>query len=294
MEQRRQKYFAFTWMARLSHDNLNKAGFVDPFVAKLLNKLFDENLMTNTIIIFFSDHGIRFGPIRQTLSGKMEERMPFMHLYLPEKWRNRNLTVNENRLTTPFDIHATLKHIINGKTDYGLRYGKSLLEEIPEDRSCDSIPLLEHWCSCQTSEAIRNLSSVEPISQFVAKSVNHLIAKEKFDQKCSKLRLERTMSGFEQHLSEKLLKFKDSRNDVINRHVVYGDKVNETIKHFLVTIQVKPSDALFEATVNVNKRTDKMQIIGEISRINYYGNQSNCIDNQFVRRYCYCFNDTFI
>jgi glucan phosphoethanolaminetransferase (alkaline phosphatase superfamily) len=118
MDYRKQKYFAFAFLGRLTHDKLNNAGFTDPIVAKLFNKLFDQNLLSNTILVFFSDHGLRFGPIRETLSGKLEERMPFMHLYLPEKWRNKYdkyLTINQNRLTTPFDIHATLTHIIRGK-----------------------------------------------------------------------------------------------------------------------------------------------------------------------------------
>ena len=86
----------------------------------------------------------------------------------------QNLSTNQNRLTTPFDIHSTLKHIINGmnssqswilidsvltgKPDLSLKYGKSLLEEIPEERSCKSIPISEHWCGCQTSIPIENLN----------------------------------------------------------------------------------------------------------------------------------------
>ena len=101
-------------MVRLTHNVFNDAGLMDPFVTNLLNRLFSDNLMTNTILIFFSDHGIRFGPILRTLSGKYEERLPFMHIYVPKEWRNRNLSINQNRLTTPFDIHSTLKHIING------------------------------------------------------------------------------------------------------------------------------------------------------------------------------------
>jgi glucan phosphoethanolaminetransferase (alkaline phosphatase superfamily) len=104
-------------MARLTHDDLNKAGFADPIIAKLFTKFFNQNLLSNTILIFFSDHGLRFGSIRETLIGKVEERLPFMHLYIPEKWRNKynnNLAINQNRLTTPFDIHATLMHIVRG------------------------------------------------------------------------------------------------------------------------------------------------------------------------------------
>jgi membrane-anchored protein YejM (alkaline phosphatase superfamily) len=104
-------------MARLTHHNLNKVGFADPIIVKLFTKLFNQNLLSNTILIFFSEHGLRFGPIRETLIGKVEKRPPFMHLYIPEKWRNKynnNLAINQNRVTTPFDIDATLIHIIRG------------------------------------------------------------------------------------------------------------------------------------------------------------------------------------
>ena len=114
MDQRKQKYFALHFMARLTHNLFNNAGLMDPFVTEFLRRLFSDNLMTNTVLVFFSDHGIRFGPIRQTMSGSHEERMPFMHIFIPKELRNNNLEINENRLTSPFDIHATLKHIING------------------------------------------------------------------------------------------------------------------------------------------------------------------------------------
>lgn len=288
MDQRKQKYFAFTFMARLTHSYLNNAGLADPLFYNLFNRLFEDSLLFNTIVIFFSDHGIRFGAIRETLSGKIEERMPFMHIYVPKSMRNPNLTVNENRLTTPFDIHSTLKHIVDGKPDRSLKYGKSLLEEIPEDRSCQSIPILEHWCSCQSSQPISDLTKVKTISEFVVKSVNQLVA-EKYSEECVELTLKRTISAFEQHLSEKVLKFKDSLNDVIGRHVIYGEKSAELFKHFLITLEVSPSDALFEATVSVTHKKE-MSVLGDVSRINIYGNQSVCVDNQFIRRYCFCKN----
>ena len=114
MNERKQKYFVFNFLAKLTHDFINSAGLEDPFVTNLMKRLFSDNLMSNTIMVFFSDHGIRFGEIRKTMSGKYEERLPFMHIYVPKEWRNQNLTINQNRLTTPFDIHATLKHVLNG------------------------------------------------------------------------------------------------------------------------------------------------------------------------------------
>ena len=118
MNKHDQRYFVFHFMAKLTHDYLNNAGYMDLFVYNLLERLFQDNLLKDTIVIFFSDHGIRFGEIRETLSGKYEERLPFAHIYVPEEWRNQNLSINQNRLTSPFDIHATLKHILFGKNRY--------------------------------------------------------------------------------------------------------------------------------------------------------------------------------
>jgi hypothetical protein len=175
-----------------------------------------------------------------------------------------------------------------GEPNYQLRYGKTLFEEIPEDRTCKSIPILDHWCACQTSEPINNLEIINPISEFIVKSVNELLS-EKFSDKCVELKLDKIISSYEQHFSDKILQFEQSLNDVLERHVIYKkEPVKEVTKHYMLTIKVKPSNALFEATVSLNTITGKMRLIGDISRINLYGRQSICIDDQFMKRYCFC------
>ncbi|XP_054157416.1 uncharacterized protein LOC128955766 [Oppia nitens] len=272
MTVRKQRYFAFTFLARLTHDVFNNAGLADPLVYRLFRKLFDENLLSNTILIFFSDHGIRFGKIRETQSGKWEERMPMMHIHVPDRYRSENWTLNKHRLVTPFDIHATLKHIVNGQPDNSLKHGKSLLWEIPENRTCSSIPILEHWCSCQSSQPIDNLKDVQPVAQFIVNSVNQYLSKN-FSQMCAKLSLNRTISAYRIKFSEKVIEY---QQNLINNNMSHN---------ILVTVSVKPSDALFEATVNVNQNSNKMTLIGEVSRINKYGNQSTCITSAEAQRY---------
>ncbi|CAG2180855.1 unnamed protein product [Oppiella nova] len=175
MHERKQKYFAYHFMVKVTHDDLNGVGLLDPLIHRLFTRLFANNLLNNTVLVFFSDHGMRFGSIRETLSGKYEDRLPAMHIYLPSHLRTHNMTVNEHRLTTHFDIHATLKHILEGKPNNTLKYGKTLLEEIPVTRSCQSIPILEHFCSCQSSQVITDLKSVEVMSKFIVKQLNQLL-----------------------------------------------------------------------------------------------------------------------
>jgi arylsulfatase A-like enzyme len=119
MKQRKEKYFAFLSLSDLSHDDFNNVGYVDRPTHKLMTKLFEENLMEDTVIFFFSDHGLRFGPIRATHSGEIEVRLPFMLVYLPSGYMHEYrdiLSINQYRLTTAFDIHSTLLHILNGES----------------------------------------------------------------------------------------------------------------------------------------------------------------------------------
>lgn len=72
------------------------------------------NNTLSLILCFF----FRFTEIRETIQGKQEERLPFFSFAFPESFKKRfsqeyeNFVKNSERLTTPFDIHATLKHIL--------------------------------------------------------------------------------------------------------------------------------------------------------------------------------------
>ena len=81
----------------------------------------------------------------------MEERLPFMSLLFPASFKNKypsefnQLKANVDRLTTPLDIHSTLKDIValdgkastisiskNGTHSKGI----SLFKSIPAERTC--------------------------------------------------------------------------------------------------------------------------------------------------------------
>ena len=287
MKSRNQKYFAFHFMVKLTHDFFNNAGLLDPFVTKFLSEAFEEGLFDETVLVFFSDHGIRFGLIRETMSGKYEERLPLMHIHMPDKWKNENLTINEHRLTTPFDIHATLKHIIRGEPDRQLKYGKSLLEEISMNRSCKSIPISEHWCGCHTSHVVTDFKTIEPISKFIVKEVNRILRPESAN--CVKLSLKYIQSALEQRPNDQFVQCQNSSQCSQTGDQMF--KYESQLKQYLVTIGVRPSSALLEATVNYDRSSKRMILLGEISRINSYANQSNCLSDPYLRKYCFCRNN---
>lgn len=61
----------------------------------------------------------RFAKVRNTIQGKQEERLPFFSFVFPDWFKKQhkkkydNFKTNVDRLTTPFDIHATLIDILS-------------------------------------------------------------------------------------------------------------------------------------------------------------------------------------
>jgi len=61
-----------------------------------------------------------------------------------------------------------------------------------------------------------------------------------------------------------------------------------------VAVEVNPSGAQLEAVVR--KRSGfKPEVLGDVNRINEYGNQSDCIDHAKLEMYCLCpINETLV
>ena len=90
-----------------------------------------------------------------------------------------NLRQNSRKLTTPFDIHETLKHLLHFDTASSTRYqpfsrengrklprGMSLLKNIPADRSCEDAQIEAHWCSCLNWISLNiNSSNTRPLNE---------------------------------------------------------------------------------------------------------------------------------
>jgi hypothetical protein len=91
--------------------------------------------------------------------------MPFFSLLMPKSFQKkypkemRNLRLNSRKLTTPFDIHETLKHFLNFESPVSSKLdtketkidpprGISLLNYISPNRTCEDAQIEAHWCSC--------------------------------------------------------------------------------------------------------------------------------------------------
>lgn len=291
-------HFSFTMISTLTHDYLNDAGYADEPTYNLLKNLWINGILNRSMLAIFSDHGIRFGPIRETYIGKFEERMPFMFMVLP-KWfleRNetvaRNLEKNQNRLTTHFDVHATLYQMLNithlltdDEKSIVTPNGISLLEEIPSYRTCEMAKIMPHWCPCQVYQYLpRNDKIAVKASMAIIQEINRQL--EPFKDICARLEIDKITDAKLSQANDIVLRFIKHKNDVENRQIVYGDKVSP-LSDYLITIKVRPGDGMIEGTVRYNTKDESLQVLG-ISRINMYGLQSICINSQELRKFCYC------
>lgn len=57
------------------------------------------------------------------------------------------LQSNNDRLCSPFDLHATLKHLLTRSANHSTR-GHSLLTPISWQRTCSEAGIARHWCTC--------------------------------------------------------------------------------------------------------------------------------------------------
>uniref|UniRef100_A0AC34QR95 Uncharacterized protein n=1 Tax=Panagrolaimus sp. JU765 TaxID=591449 RepID=A0AC34QR95_9BILA len=112
-----KRKFAWWWTQDLSHDDLNKIGAIDLDFREFLEK--HEKLLEKSIVIVFSDHGHRYAEIRETVIGRLEARLPFLTIRIPKELREKhswiveNLKLNSKTMTTQYDLHQTLLHVLD-------------------------------------------------------------------------------------------------------------------------------------------------------------------------------------
>ncbi|XP_017476839.1 PREDICTED: uncharacterized protein LOC108366872 isoform X2 [Rhagoletis zephyria] len=286
--------FGLFWANSFSHNNLSDASSMDVVVLNYLQRLEKLGILDRSIVVFFSDHGLRFGPARATTSGHMEERLPFIFIWLPPYLKQKYpsfvnaLSVNKNRLTTPYDLHMTLKHFLRlseriedkDKASVlapaeGCTNCQTLLEPVPLDRSCNDAAIDEHWCTCIPYRKVnKNMHIVQKLGTMTVNYINELVRNfnnGSLTSLCRSLQLGNVISA---HRSCKDFRPKDANGTALDVYRLH-----------LIT---KPNSADFEVTLRYNPATETIKITGEISRLNTYFKDSHCVADSFVKKYCSC------
>lgn len=288
-------YFAFVYLSRMTHDYIQGAGSIDDLVHTFFRGLYNGGFLRTTVVIVFSDHGMRFGEIRNTYIGKLEERLPLVNVIVPEMFSKehsefmKHLTINTRRLTTPFDLHEFLKNVLHrNKYRPTSKRAFSLLAQIPLNRTCESAEISPHWCTCTEMITVStNSSIVKKISNTFVENINLKLSN--VSSICANLSLEDILLSYLIKPQDNLLKFESIENEVLHKKIQYGDPVNAVVD-YQVTIRTQPGGGVFEGTFRFDEEFSALDLVSDISRLNRYNDSSNCVQKSELRKLCYCKN----
>ncbi|XP_063529368.1 uncharacterized protein LOC134740717 [Cydia strobilella] len=297
---RSSKLFGFFWEVTMSHDFLNNPKSMDINYENFLKKLEKSKYLDDTVIIMLSDHGIRWGNFRLTKQGRLEERLPFVHILLPPSFQTNyslayhNIKLNSKHLTTPFDMFATISDLANlesirnekisarNKQNYADNRSISLFLPIPKNRTCKTAGIDDHWCTCHKDRSLSVESDeAKDAAQFVVTHMNELLIGH---LECARLSL---------------------ANIVDVREMEAGTPAmdEEGWRELLVLVRTAPGGGVFEATLRRSVRgagadtttedaAADWALAGSVSRLNLYGDQSRCVNSYILKLYCVCLTET--
>ncbi|KAL1429935.1 hypothetical protein MTO96_015433 [Rhipicephalus appendiculatus] len=265
---RNEPYFAFTWINALTHDYASTRWGGDEIFLKFFQSLYEGGHLRNTIVVFLSDHGMRWGSIRRTFAGLLEGRLPGYLWYLPLSLTIRHpylfhgLKENAHRLTTPLDVHATLRGV---------------LEDFELLDAPNTQPFLRE--TQRKYDGIRMASLFTPVAEAVVRYINVIL--KPYAPRCARLSLQH-VEGAYAHIIE------DPRDSVSYKpqwfERLFGPR--RDVREYTVSLVTTPGDAVFEATARVFGGA--VTVMGEVLRISLYGNSSHCVPTMPYRKFCYC------
>ncbi|TKR68068.1 hypothetical protein L596_024110 [Steinernema carpocapsae] len=301
--------FSLMHHSLLSHDVVDLAQVMDDDFLEMLKSMHEAGDFDNSIVILMADHGNRFAELRATQQGQLEERLPFFGVFLPEKFREsadgrkafENLKSNAERLSTPFDIHATLMDVLHWPTPAQLSSPQkaftrslSLFRPIPESRSCDQAGIEPHWCTCLNWEDAFEDEEQRDISLKLARAVVDVINRKTQPERalCSPIHLSKLGGAKRLVPHENVLKYKNAE-DPDGFVPDFSGTTNATSALYQLKLRTNPGDALYEVTVHYDKLANSVEIdFTAISRVNKFGDNPSCIidKNYFLAAYCVCYD----
>ncbi|XP_015785382.1 uncharacterized protein LOC107362769 [Tetranychus urticae] len=277
----KQPFFLWSFYIQVTHEDFNNAQLIDQYIADFINSY--RHILENTVFVIMGDHNNRYGPLFMTGYGQIETRMPLFNIHVPPQLLHKHkhlahyLKMNEKRLTTWLDVREMLKDIVSGNYEPIVSFSKRDVysvwrEEVPLDRTCKDALIPMEFCLC-----LKRLNF--PVDSQLAQIVSTALV----------TRLNQALSQFNN------LCYQLSLKDVHSVKIVRLPGESNPNNRVEVTLSVNPSNGLFQAQLYLkntkilnNSGIDDWMLEGDVSRLDSYGNQSLCINDRVLRKYCYC------
>ena len=174
-----------------------------------------------------------------------------MDTIYPKKQKGRTSTCICKLISSSYSFHTA---------------GLSLFGEIPLSRTCKDAGLTANMCVCNK---LTPLSVDHPnVTRSAYASVNHIN-------------------------NDLLLNHSDicetlALKEVIDAQYMNGDEAGQTYYDYVLMFVTEPGGAVFDATVRHSVTHGGYEVQGDIARISWYGSTASCIDDYYIRFYCYC------
>ncbi|EDW81497.2 uncharacterized protein Dwil_GK12100 [Drosophila willistoni] len=280
--------FGLFWSNSFSHNDYRMTSKMDDYILQYMLDFETDGVFEQSIMIFLSDHGSRYGKILGFESGFLEERLPAMFIYLPPWFRahypefTKALQLNQNRLTSNFDLHNTLKHIIElGGTPDGPALPRSndcpkchsLFYTHDPERTCDDAGIPEHFCTCVPYKRLKG-KWASRIAPKVIDRINEYLERRNLSEICSTL----TLSYI--HRTEIKIELEENFHDEMS---------TKDVAIYRTKFKVRPNGADFYATVTFNNVTENVDVdVETISRTTSYERDATCVSDKMAKLYCIC------
>lgn len=206
--------------------------------------------------------------------------MPFAFIAMPRRFCEQHprecgtLESNALRLTTHYDVHATLRDLIQiegpvpGRRTLRTNRGLSLFSDIPGNRTCAAASIDPMWCTCAVDSGSGSKTGELSADSNLARRLA--------------LALERRLNEIlDLHLCYKLTLAK-----ILEVQHVQGPNESED-QYFWVTALYSPGNSIFEATVVLFKN-GSVSAGKSISRCNMYWGTTWCMGDHWMEKFCHC------
>lgn len=273
--------FAVAMLTKPTHDIPTDAKMFDDHLLHFYQSLHRKGHLNNALLITFSDHGVRWGPLRESVNGFFESRNPLTILTFPTWFLRKypdvaaNLKNNTKRLTSHFDTHATLLDLLYFKPDKPpplapLRHGVSLLGKIPLGRTCADAQIPANLCLCSYN-SLQDISVTSQLSNALASTVVNAVNSQTDKRICAVLNLSRVIR-------------------ILKIEVNYSSNRKSDTILYQVRLTTTPGFAKFEASVYFERNSSKLTVGNDIERLNMYRGQADCVRDAKAKAFCYCNN----
>uniref|UniRef100_A0A914P6C6 Sulfatase N-terminal domain-containing protein n=1 Tax=Panagrolaimus davidi TaxID=227884 RepID=A0A914P6C6_9BILA len=269
--------FSISWISYLTHDEQNALSSADDYFYHFFNNTKKD--FENSYVFFMGDHGLRFGKMRETRTGEIEDNNPFLFLSVPKPLRAAlipQLRKNSKELITHFDIYATLNEIpqpSNPRISKPLLHGNSLFRPLPKPRTCDSLKIPFEYCICRAEKTLlpKNNKIGIPAAKLMIEQINYELYNSNYTRDLC----------FELTLNE-------------SAEIILEDFGGEQIlRVYKITFSTHPGDGKFWGIVSYDPKSKEFNIIStKFSRLDSYGSKSKCASTSNLASYCFCMDQS--